>query len=66
MQKAPVQPGAAGSAAALQTISPITKLFYGLLMGLLSYLVILNREPIIAISRLMFGKAAALLTKKGA
>ncbi|MEQ1557514.1 MAG: hypothetical protein ABL933_01070, partial [Methyloglobulus sp.] len=61
--KAPVQPGAAGSAAALQTISPITKLFYGLLMGLLSYLLVIKRKIIIEIGYGLLKKILLLLPK---
>ena len=63
VQKAPVQPGAS-SATMPQKDSVATKLFYGFLLGLISYLVIIKRQIILAIARQLLEKAMALLPKK--
>lgn len=63
IQKAPVQPGAS-SAMASQKDTVATKFFYGFLLGLISYLVIIKRQIILTVLRQLLGKAMALLPKK--
>ncbi|NOS74411.1 MAG: multicopper oxidase domain-containing protein [Methyloglobulus sp.] len=63
VQKAPVQPGAS-SAVVIQQDSVATKLFYGFLLGLLSYLAIIKRKSILAIARKLLEKMMSLLPKK--
>ncbi len=65
IQKAPVQPGGASSAAAPQQDSTATKLFYGFILGLFSYLVIIKRKTILEISRKLIGQLVAYIPKKG-
>ncbi len=64
VQKAPVQLGAS-SATVTQQDSVATKLFYGFLLGLISYLAIVKRNLILAIARQLLDKTMALLPKKG-
>ncbi|NOU20855.1 MAG: multicopper oxidase domain-containing protein [Methyloglobulus sp.] len=63
VQKVLVQPGAA-SVAVTQQDSVATKLIYGFLLGILSYLAIIKRKSIFAIGKLLFEKSALLLPKK--
>jgi hypothetical protein len=63
VQKILVQPGAA-SVAVTQQDSVATKLIYGFLLGILSYLAIIRRKSIFAIGKLLFEKSALLLPKK--
>ncbi len=64
VQKTPTAPSAGGIATSQQD-SLAGKFFYGLLLGLLSYLAILKRKPIFAMGKWLFEKSAALLAKKG-
>jgi FtsP/CotA-like multicopper oxidase with cupredoxin domain len=64
IQKAPVQPGASTMQPVNQQDIYATKLFYGFLLGLLSYLIILRRAKIMAISQNILGKIKGLLTKR--
>jgi manganese oxidase len=63
VQTAPVQPGAS-SMVVIQQDSVATKFFYGFLLGLFSYLVIIKRKTIFAFARLLFEKSISLLPKK--
>lgn len=63
VQKVLAQPGAA-SVAVTQQDSVATKLIYGFLLGILSYLAIIKRKSIFAIGKLLFEKSALLLPKK--
>jgi manganese oxidase len=64
IQKAPVQPGANNAQPVAQQDSPETKLLFGFMLGLVSYLVIIKRATIFAISKQLFNKLIALLPKK--
>ncbi|ESS66943.1 multicopper oxidase type 3 [Methyloglobulus morosus KoM1] len=63
IQKAPVQPGAS-STTMLPKDTITTKFFYGFLLGLISYLVIIKRQIILTVLRQLLRKAMALLPKK--
>jgi manganese oxidase len=63
VQKAPAAPSA-GGVATNQQDSVVVKLFYGFLLGLLSYFAIIKRESIFAIGKLLFEKVVSLLPKK--
>ena len=64
VQKAPVQPGGMASATAAQQDSVATKLFYGFLLGLISYLAIIKRAYILAVIKQLLRKLKVLLSKK--
>jgi hypothetical protein len=52
-------------AAQQQDLSTVAKLFYGFLLGLLSYLAVIKRKSIFAMTRQLMEKANSLLPKKG-
>ncbi|MFA5924103.1 MAG: multicopper oxidase domain-containing protein [Methylococcaceae bacterium] len=52
-------------AAQQQDSSTLAKLFYGFLLGLLSYLAVIKRKSIFAMTRQLMEKANSLLPKKG-
>ncbi len=66
IQKAPVQPGANHPelAAQQQQDSVVGKLFYGFLLGLLSYFAIIKRNTILTLVRPLVDKVMALIAKK--
>ena len=65
VQKAPVQPGASKVTVAQQPDSALTKLFYGFMLGLASYVAVLKRNGILAVGKQLLEKWAALSAKKG-
>jgi len=64
VQKAPVQPGASSIQSAKQQDVFAVKLLYGFLLGLLSYLIIVKREQLLALAKQGYGKAKKLLPKR--
>ncbi len=69
IQKAPVQPGennaeiAAAKQQAQQGPSAMGNLFFGLMLGLLSYLAVVKRETILAFARPVIDKALGMIGK---
>jgi manganese oxidase len=63
VQKPAVSPSA-GGAMATQQDTPTVKFFYGLLLGLGCYLLIMKRQAILAIAKLLFEKVVSLIPKK--
>ncbi len=63
VQKPAVVPSA-GSAMVTQPDTPTVKFFYGLLLGLGCYLLIMKRQSILAIAKLLFEKVVSLMPKK--
>jgi manganese oxidase len=63
VQKPAVSPSA-GGAMVTQPDTPMVKFFYGLLLGLGCYLLIMKRQAILAIAKLLFEKVVSLIPKK--
>jgi manganese oxidase len=63
VQKPAVSPSAGGAMVA-QPDTPAVKFFYGLLLGLGCYLLIMKRQAILAIAKFLFEKVVALIPKK--
>ncbi|MSS76588.1 MAG: copper oxidase [Methyloglobulus sp.] len=63
VQKPAVAPSA-GGAMVTQPDTPTVKFFYGLLLGLGCYLLIMKRQSILAIAKLLFEKVISLIPKK--
>jgi hypothetical protein len=64
VQKAPVAPTGTMGTAADQQEPAAAKFFYGLLLGLFSYLAIMKRKSIFTIGRQLLEKSVSLLPKK--
>ena len=64
VQTAPVKASDAAFAAQQQGTSAITKLFYGLVMGLMGYTVVVKRRPIIDFAGKLVDFARSKLAKK--
>jgi hypothetical protein len=64
VQTPPVKASDAAFAAQQQGTSALAKLFYGLLMGLLGYTVVIKRRPIIDFAGKLLDLARSKLAKK--